>query len=146
MGGATTAPAPTEKTSIYGTDLSIFETSRLIHKTVVSGSNQTVTIKGIGYEFEPLIVVGAKNITTHITIDLNDLDNPDGTFHIVAADTGTKLATFQGKKGIVKVITTFSTNGIYQIVKDDNVLGIVVIVDDIETVDLEKLRKDYLGG
>ena len=145
-GGASGAPVTSQKPSIYGTDLSKIKTSRLIHKAVVSGSNQTVTIKGIGYEFEPLIVALIKNINTTISVDLNNFDNTNGTFAITSSDTGNKLASFEGKKGIVKVTTTFNANGIYQITKDSNVLGIVVIVDDLKNVNLEKIRKDYIGG
>ena len=146
MGGTGGAPVTSQKLSIYGTDLSKVKTSRLVHKTVVNLSTQTVTIKGIGYEFEPMIVVGVKNINTTISVDLNNFDNPNGTFVITSADTGNNLVSFEGKKGIVKVTSTFSTKGIYAITKDSNVLGIVVIVDDLKTVDLEKIRKNYIGG
>ena len=47
---------------------------------------------------------------------------------------------------IVRVATSFSTNGIYPITKDGNVIGAVVIVDDLKTVDLEKIRKKYISG
>ena len=135
-----------QKPSIYGTDLSKVQTSRFIHKAVVSGNNQTAAFKGTGYEFEPLIVVGIKNISTTLTFDLNSFDTPTGTFEIVTSDTGNNIATFQGKKGTVNVTTNFSVNGMYPIVKDGNIVGAMVIVDDLKTVDLEKIRKDYIGG
>ena len=56
------------------------------------------------------------------------------------------IATFKGKKGIVKVTATFNANGFYPIIKDGNVVGAVVIVDDLKNADLEKIRKDYIGG
>ena len=102
-GGTSTAPTAPQKPSIYGTDLSKVETSRLIHKALLSGSNQTATIKGTGYEFEPIIVVAAKNINTTLSFDLNNFDNPNGTFEIASSDTGNNMVTFKGKKGIVKV-------------------------------------------
>ena len=149
-GGGTTAagttPATQQTPSIYGTDLTKVKTSRLIRKAVISGSNQTVSIKGSGYEFEPMIIVGAKNINTTISIDLNNFDNPDGIFEISASDTGNTMATFQGKKGIVTVTATFKANGVYPIIKNGTVMGAVVIVDDLKTVDLEQIRKDYISG
>ncbi|MBU3090531.1 sulfite exporter TauE/SafE family protein [Clostridium sp. CF011] len=140
------APAAPEKPSIYGTDSSKVKTSRLIQKAVISGSNQALSIKGTGYEFEPLIVVAAKNVNTILSFDLNEFDNPDGTFEIAASDTGNNITTFQGKKGTVKVATTFSSSGIYSIIKDGSIVGGVVIVDDLKNTDLETIRKDYIGG
>ena len=140
-----TQAAP-KKPSIYGTDLSKVQTSRLIHKANVSGNSQTATFKGTGYEFEPLVVVGTKNISTSLIFNLNNFDTPTGTFEIVASDTGNSIATFEGKKGTINVTATFSANGMYPIVKDGNIVGAIVIVDDLKTVDLEKIRKDYIGG
>jgi len=145
-GGTTAAPATPQKPSIYGSNLSKVATSRLIQKAIVSGSNQTASIKGIGYEFEPLIVVGSKNVNTTLIFDLDKFDNPEGTFEIAASDTGNNLTTFKGKKGIVKATTTFSKSGIYPIIKDGNIVGAVVIVDNLKNADLEKIRKDNIGG
>ena len=149
MGGTTatpTAPANPKTPSIYGTDLSKVETSRLIQKAVISGSNQALSIKGTGYEFEPLIVVAKKNVNIILSFNLNKFDNPNGTFEITAPDTGNTLVTFKGEKGTVKVTTTFSASGIYSIIKNGNIVGGVVIVDDLKNADLEKIRKDYIGG
>ena len=145
-GGASTTPAVPQKPSIYGTDLSKLETSKLIHKTALSDSNQTATVKGIGYEFDPLIIVAAKNVDTTLSFDLNNFDNPNGTFEIATSDTGKNIATFKGKKGIIKVAATFSADGVYPIIKDGEVIGAMVIVDDLKNVDLEKIRKEYIGA
>jgi plastocyanin domain-containing protein len=146
MGSTTAAPVTPKKPSIYGTDLSKVETSRLIQKAVITGSNQALSIKGTGYEFEPLIVVATKDVNTILSFDLNKFDNPDGTFEIATSDTGKNLATFEGKKGTVKVTTTFSKSGIYSIIKDGNIVGGVLVVDDLKNADLEKIRKDYIGS
>lgn len=146
MGGPTSAPAAPEKPSIYGTDVSKVETSRLIHKAVVSGNNQTASLKGIGYEFEPLIVVVTKNVNTTLSFDLNNFDNQNGTFTILSADTGNPITSFEGKKGVIKVNTSFNTNGLYVISKDNSIIGAVLVVDDLKNVDLEKIKKDYISG
>jgi len=146
MGSTTAAPSTPEKPSIYGTDLSKVETSRLIQKAVISGNNQALSIKGTGYEFEPLIVVATKNVNTILSFDLSKFDNPDGTFEIATPGTGNNLTTFKGKKGTIKVKTTFNASGMYPIIKDGNIVGGVVIVDDLKNVDLEKIRKDYIGN
>ncbi|WP_010233912.1 urease accessory protein UreH domain-containing protein [Clostridium arbusti] len=146
MNEPASSPAAPEKPSIYGTDLSKIETSRFIHKAVVSGNIQTASLKGIGYEFEPLIVVVTKNVNTTLNFDLNSFDNPSGTFTISSATTGSPVTSFEGKKGIIKVDTSFNENDIYPISKDGSVIGAVVVVDDLKNVDLEKIRKDYIGG
>ncbi|MGV8980656.1 urease accessory protein UreH domain-containing protein [Clostridium sp.] len=146
MGGTTAAPATPQSPSIYGTDLSKVKTSRLIHKSLLSDNNQTATIKGIGYELEPLIVVVAKDINTTLNFDLNNFDSPNGTFTISSADTNKQINSFEGKKGLVKVNTAFNTNGFYVISKDNKVIGSVIVVDDVKNLDMEKTRKDYIGS
>ena len=145
MGGTTAAPATPKKASIYGLNLSKVETSRLIQKTVISGNNQALSIKGTGYEFEPIVVVAEKNVNTILNFDLNKFDNPNGTFEIAASDTGNNITTFKGEKGTVKVTTTFNTSGIYSIIKDGNIVGGIVVVDDLKNADLEKIRKKYIS-
>jgi len=142
-GGSTTA---TQKPSIYGTDLSKVLTSRLIHKAIVSGDNQTVSIKGTGYELEPIIAVVQKGINTNLEFDLNKFDNPEGEFEISASDTGNNTTTFTGKKGIVKVTYTFSASGLYPIIKAGNMVGAILVVEDLNNIDLEKVRTDYISG
>jgi len=144
--GGTAATAVPQKASIYGTNLSSVKTSRLVHKAVISGNNQALSIKGTGYEFDPLIVVAAKNVNTFLSFDLNQFDNPAGTFEISNSTTGKNITSFIGYKGIAKVNTTFSASGIYPIIKDGNIVGAVVIVDDLKNVDLEKIRKEYIGS
>lgn len=145
IGENSTEPAAPQKPSIYGTDISTVETSRLIHKALLSGSSQTASIKGTGYEFDPLIIVAAKNVKTTLSFDLNAFDNPNGTFEIADSSSGENVTTFEGKKGIIKVTATFSAAGIYPIIKDGNVVGAVVVVEDFDNVDLDKIRKEFLG-
>lgn len=148
MGSASTAPAATatpKTPSIYGTDVNKVKTSRLVQKAIISGNNQVLLIKGKGYELEPLIVVAGKNVNTILSFDLNKFDNPNGIFKIASSDTGNNLTTFKGKNGTVKVAITFSSTGIYSIKKDGNIVGGVVVVDDLEKTDLEKIRKDYIS-
>ena len=144
--GAAATDSTRQTPSIYGTDLSKVETNRLIKKAVSSGINQSISIKGTGYEFEPLIVVVAKNVNTTISFNLVDFDNPEGTFEIASSETGTNVATFEGKKGTVKVTTPFAKTGIYSIIKDGNIVGGVLVIDDLKNVDLEKVRQDYIGS
>jgi len=145
VGENSTEPTPPQKPSIYGTDISKVETSRLIHIASLSVGKQTAAIKGTGYEFDPLIIVVAKNVTTTLSFDLNDFDTPNGIFEVAASDTGKNVTTFEGKKSIIEVTATFSAEGMYPIIKDANVVGAVVVVDDLKNIDLEKIRKDFLG-
>ena len=87
----TTAP---QTPSIYGDDLSKVSTDRLIKKANISGDTQSLNIKGIGYEFEPLVIVLEKGLETKLSIDLNSFDNVDGTFTILNADIGGVVSSF----------------------------------------------------
>lgn len=129
--------------SIYGSNLSEVPTKDIVNTAIVIGKNQSATIKGIGYEFKPLIVVVDKNIKTKLTFDLTAFDNPDGKFELVSAKTAETFKAFDGKKGIVELEVTFSEAGGYGVVKDDKILGIIEVVDDIKKADLEKIRQTY---
>lgn len=56
-------------------------TKTLINKALVDGKNQSITFKGIGYEFKPLIAVIGSSKKTKLTFDLNDFDNAEGKFN-----------------------------------------------------------------
>ncbi len=130
--------------SIYGNNLSEVETKNLVNIAMIVGNNQSATIKGIGYEFKPLIVVVNKNIKTKITFDLTEFDNTDGKFELVSAKTAEIFKSFNGKKGIVDLDITFNKADGYGIVKDGKILGVIQVVDDTKKADLEGIRKLYI--
>ena len=130
--------------SIYGNDLGKIPTETLVNTAMVIGKNQSATIKGIGYEFKPLIVVVNKDIKTKLTFDLTAFDNPDGKFELVSAKTADTFKSFDGKKGVVDLDITFNELGGYGVVKDGRILGIIEVVDDIKKSDLEKIRETYI--
>lgn len=130
--------------SIYENDLSKVPTETIIKTAIIAGKNQGVTIKGVGYEFEPLIVVVTKGLNTKLTFDLTSFDNPNGKFELVDAATGDVFKSFDGKKAVVDLNITFDKVGGYGIVKNNSVIGIVEVVDDIKTADLEKIRQRYI--
>lgn len=137
---STSSQAP----SIYGSDLSKVPTETIIKTAIIVEKNQSVEIKGLGYEFKPLIVVVAKNLNTKLTFDLTSFDNPDGKFELVNAENGDVFKSFDGKKAVVDLNITFDKVGGYGIVKDSTVIGIVEVVNDIKTADLEKIRQRYI--
>lgn len=141
-GNSAAAAAPQQ--SIYGDDLSKVTTGRLIHKAVISGNKQTISIKGTGYEFEPLVVVLSKDMNTTMSFDLNKFDNPTGTFNIIT-DSGDNITSFEGRKGSIVVNYAFKTSGIYGIIKDNQVIGAIVVEDDMKNADLEKIRAEFIG-
>jgi len=144
-GGATTGTTTTpQKSSIYGNDLSKVATDRLIKKVTISGKIQSISIKGIGYEFEPLIVVANKDLNTKLTLDLSSFDNPDGKYDIIDNDTNENIISFNGKKGTVSVNFNIPKSGTFLIIKDNIVLAVIDVVDDINTSDLESIRSKYL--
>ncbi|WPC39464.1 sulfite exporter TauE/SafE family protein [Clostridium sp. JS66] len=130
--------------SVYGNNLSEVETKTLVNTAMIVGNNQSAAIKGIGYEFKPLIVVVNKNIKTKITFDLTEFDNADGKFELVSAKTAETFKSFNGKKGIVDLDITFNEAEGYGIVKDGKILGVIQVVDDIKKADLESIRKSYI--
>lgn len=137
-------PSEQAKPSIYGNDISKVPTDRLVKKAQVSKNNQIIKIKGTGYELEPLIVVVNKGINTKMSLDLTSFDYYDSDFSIVDANTGAIVKEFTGKKGIVDVDFTINSSGVYALLVNQDLLGVVEAVDDIKTVNLEEIRSKYI--
>ncbi|WP_411679321.1 sulfite exporter TauE/SafE family protein [Clostridium thailandense] len=133
-----------QASSIYGSDMSKVPTEIIVKTATVIGNSQSSTIKGIGYELKPLIVVVDKNIKTKLTFDLNDFDNPEGKFEIVLAKSSNTIKSFDGRKGVIDLDITFNEASAYDIMKDGKILGIIEVVDDIKKADLENIRQTYI--
>jgi len=131
--------------SIYGSDITKVPTETLIKKTSLSEKYYNGIFKGIGYEFKPLIIVTGTSLKTKVNFDLNSFDNAEGKFEILDLTTGDTITTFTGKKGINELILNPRKPGSYGIVKDDNLLGIVEVVKDINTTNLSSIREKYLN-
>lgn len=131
--------------SIYGDDLNQVATDRLIKKTSISGNSQTINIRGIGYELEPLIIVANKNMNANVSLDLRAFDNYDDKFQIINSDTKESIASVDGLKGVVTMKAKLNKTGKFAIANSNNVLTVIQVVDDINTVDLEKIREKYFS-
>lgn len=140
----TSSCCATQAESIYGEDISKVATERIIRKAAVSSNVQTVAIKGIGYEFEPLVVVISKQIPVKIKLDLTEFDNADGNWEIVDYKQKKVVSTFEGKQEIKQVDFKSDDSGTFGIYKDRKIVGIIEVVDDLETTDLERVRSQFL--
>jgi plastocyanin domain-containing protein/sulfite exporter TauE/SafE/copper chaperone CopZ len=130
--------------SIYGDDLSKVSTDRLIKKAEISGNTQSISIKGKGYEFEPLVIAVQKGIKTELKIDFNEFDDVNGKFIIINAENNSEITSFTGKKGIVNVEFNLEQGGTYLIVRDNVAILGIQAADSLKTLDLENVRKIFL--
>lgn len=130
--------------SIYGEDITKAPTAALVGKAVVLEGYQSAKFKGIGYELQPLIVVTGNSIKTKLTFDLSAFDNVEGEYLIIDGTTGDEVASFTGVTGINEVEFSPSKSGDYAIIKDDFILGIIEVVDNLETTDIQQVRDKYI--
>ena len=130
--------------SIYGNDLTKVPTETLISKASVSEKYNTAKFKGIGYELQPLIIVTGNTNKTKLTFDLSAFDNAEGKYQIVDAASGDEITSFTAKKGINEVEFSPKKVGGYAIIKDNGILGLIEVVDNLKAADLEKIRDKYL--
>jgi len=54
------------------------------------------------------------------------------------------MTTFTAKKGINEVEFNATESGFYGILKNESVLGLIEVVDDLESTDIEKVREKFL--
>lgn len=141
----TAPPAEPAQPSIYGDDFSKVATHRLVKKAEMAANEQTITIKGTGYEFEPLIMVVNKGISSKMAIDLSSFDNAEGYFMILNSSTMQIVTDFTGTKGVNNIEFTIINSGSYGIyLNEKDLLGIIEVVDDLNSVDLEEFRAKYI--
>jgi sulfite exporter TauE/SafE/plastocyanin domain-containing protein/copper chaperone CopZ len=141
----TAPPAEPAQPSIYGDDFSKVATDRLVKKAEMAANEQTITIKGTGYEFEPLIMVVNKGISSKMAIDLSSFDNAERYFMILNSSTMQIVTDFTGTKGVNNIEFTISNSGSYGIyLNEKDLLGIIEVVDDLNSVDLEEVRAKYI--
>ncbi|MDS0525728.1 sulfite exporter TauE/SafE family protein [Clostridium sp. SHJSY1] len=143
--GGSSSSSASQTQSIYGDDLSKVPTDRLIKKANIDGGKQSLNIKGTGNEFEPLVIVLEKGKETNLSIDFTSFDNAEGTFTIVDANTGENVNTFTGKKGIVNVGMKIDKSGTYLIIRNNVVAIGIKVSDSLEKVNLEDIRKEFIG-
>lgn len=130
--------------SIYGDDVTLVPTELLINKAIVEKNYQSATFKGVGYELQPLIVVTSTAEKTKLAFDFNYFDNTEGEYIILDVATGEEVSSFTANKGLNEVEFDSKKSGSYAIVKYNTVLGIIEVVDDLNTTDIEKIREKYL--
>jgi sulfite exporter TauE/SafE/plastocyanin domain-containing protein/copper chaperone CopZ len=127
--------------SIYGDDISKVPTDVIVGKAEKDGS---FTFKGIGYELQPLIGVVSSSESTKLIFDFNEFDNPSGEIIIIDGLTGESITSFTAKKGINEIDFKPSAEGVYGVVQNDSILGLIEVVDNVEAEDLEEVRNKFL--
>ncbi|NLM14200.1 MAG: heavy metal transport/detoxification protein [Epulopiscium sp.] len=131
------------KPSIYGNDLTKVPTELLINKAESSKEYLTAKFDGIVYELQPLILVTGNHLTTKITFDLTAFDNAEGEYLIIDGTTGGIITSFTGVKGLNEIEFPAGQSGTYGIIKGSQILGLIDVVDDLETTNLEIVREKY---
>lgn len=130
--------------SIYGSDITKVPTEKIVNKATVTNNRLSAVFKGVGYEFEPLIVITDSSKETILTFDLNKFDNAEGKYLIVDAASGKEITSFTGKKGLNEIAFNPQKAGGYAVLKDNNLLGIIEVNDDLKSANIESIRAKYL--
>lgn len=129
--------------SIYGDDLSKVPTEKLIKKTIIKDNVQSALIKGIGYEIDPLVLVAAKNMDTDLIFDFKSYDYTNENIFIVDVSSQKVMQTVETSNETFNLSLNFENVNSYAIVQGKYLLGIIEVVDTMDSVDLEEIRKEY---
>lgn len=143
-GGSAPSSNTAAQQSIYGSDITKVDTNTLVNKAAINSGSQNIKIDGINSEFKPLIAVVQKNIGVNLTIDLSKFSSTAGTFNIVNINTNTVVKSLNSTQGIISTNINFDTAGGYAIEKNNTALGVIEVVDDLNTADINTIRKKYL--
>ncbi|WP_055667247.1 sulfite exporter TauE/SafE family protein [Desnuesiella massiliensis] len=144
-GGSMFSPAPeNDKKSIYGDDITKAPTEKLVKLAKIDKDGQSISIKGQGYEFDPIVTVLNKGLNTKLTIDLRNFDNVEGTYYLFDIDSSKNILSFKGKKDIINLNFTRDITSTLGIIKDGQLLGILEVVDDLNKVNLDDVRRKFI--
>jgi sulfite exporter TauE/SafE/plastocyanin domain-containing protein/copper chaperone CopZ len=132
--------------SIYGADMGQVPTGRIIKKAVIDGSTQVAAFKGIGFEFEPLVVVVQAGLRTKVVFDLGAFDSAEGEYSLIDTASGRTAKSFKAGSGLNAVFLDPAEAGAYAVVRGNEVLGVLEVVDRLAEVDLEQVRARYFEG
>lgn len=132
------------RSGIYGDDIAKVPTERLVRKAIVRGGVQEAEFRGIGWEFEPLIVVVQNDLKVRLTFDLTESDIPNDLYRLISIDAGNEVTSFRGTKGVVQVELTVTSPGGYALVKGNAVIGVIESVSDLTKADMQAIRERYL--
>lgn len=144
MSGCCSTGSTQQVESIYGDDIAKVSTERLIRKVTISNKLQTVSIKGIGYEFEPLVVVINKQTAAKIKFDFTEFDNAAGDWNIIDYKQKKVVSSFAGKQEIKEIDFQQDAVGTFGIYKERKIVGVIEVVDNLDTIDLENVRSKFL--
>lgn len=133
------------ETGIYGDDITEVPAETLVKKALMEDGSQTAAFIGKGYDFEPLIVVTENDLSAQITFDLTALEEPEGDYLIIDQTTGEEISSFTAEKEINSVEFNPSKTGGYIVLKNYEIMGMIEVVDDLETSDLNAIKTKYLG-
>lgn len=143
-GGGGGSATPAQKPSIYGNDISKVLSTRLVKVANPDSNSQQIDIKGIGYEFDPLIIVVKENLKTTIDYDLKKFDTPEGVYTIIDGSTGKELLATDGSKNSLELNYTFTKQGSYLILKDGQIINIIKAVKSTKNIDYDAIRHEFL--
>lgn len=117
----------------------------LITTSKVTEKFQTGIINGVGNEFKPLILVSKNNLILNLTIDLTNYNNYEGEYIITNVKDGSVLKSFTGQKSIFEIDLNFNAPGGYAITNNNEILGIIEAVDDMDNIDFDGILNKYIS-
>ena len=132
------------KPSIYGDDTSQVPTEKFISKASTLGKYHSAEFKGIGYEFQPLLIVTDYKVKTKLFFNLDEFESTGGEYLIVDTTTGEEVNSFNSESKISEIELTPDKAGVYAVLNPNGILGIIEVVDDLNAVDLEEMRDKYI--
>lgn len=130
--------------SIYGDDLSKVKTEILVNKSSINNNSQNISFTGTGYELQPLVYVAKTNLNAKINFDLTKFDATTNKIYIVNTDTNETVFSFAPNENVIEFNINSTVPTVYAIVTNDTVLGVIETVDDIDNINLDEFRKNYI--
>jgi len=119
-----------------------------VKKAVVRGEIQEAVLKGLGWEFEPLVLVIQDGMKLNLTLDLTEADpvgpGSSNVYRLISMDGTREVMSVRGGNDVVVVNLTVNSPGGYVLVRGYDPVALVESVTDLAGTDLEAVREQYL--
>ncbi|MGL5086913.1 MAG: sulfite exporter TauE/SafE family protein [Clostridium sp.] len=131
-----------QEIQFYGLPISKVETDRLVKIAEQSDEVQKIDITSSAGNFEPAVIALNNSRETILNIKMKDESN-DGAYEIVNEDFSKRITTFEVVNGKASIVLPKLEEGVYGVVKGNNVYSIIEAFSDIKKIDKELIRKKY---
>lgn len=142
--GTTTQNQSAGSSSIFGNNISVVPSNRLVKLVRIKNHNALIDIHGINNEVDPPIIVTSKGALSTITYHMEKFGFPVAEYTIVDMASGARLKTTKELTSVFSLSYRFTRAGSYAVLKGNQMLNAIKVVDSLKAVNVDQIRSEFI--